>query len=269
MHAIRGQDGLPSPGNARAWLSGRRTTGEIACNLTRLTARRGFTSHQPGLEAWWFGGRDPNKQRPGRIRETADRVRAAGVVYSTLALAFDNRHGRTGLTWRRAIYIASTVDAQTFRSVLSHFASGVTVVTGTTPAGSASFTCQSFSSLSLDPPLVLVLPGRTSTSWPPIHRTGHFCVNILAAGQKYLSAAFARSGTDKFAGVAWELSPLGSPVLAGTCAWIDCQVTDVHPGGDHLIVVGAVHLLAANSGAVPLLFHRGASADAHPSREYS
>ncbi|CAA9289735.1 MAG: Nitrilotriacetate monooxygenase component B [uncultured Actinomycetospora sp.] len=148
-------------------------------------------------------------------------------------------------------------DPSTMRQVLGHFPSGVTIVTGTTDEGPAGFTCQSFSSLSLDPPLLLVLPGRSSSSWPRIEATGRFCVNVLAEGQQELSTRFAHSGGDKFAGVSWAPSGLGSPVLEGATAWIDCTLHDVHDGGDHLIVVGAVHDLGATGDIPPLLFHRG------------
>ncbi|MBB5159457.1 flavin reductase family protein [Saccharopolyspora phatthalungensis] len=150
--------------------------------------------------------------------------------------------------------------ATSFREVLGHFASGVTVITGITDDGPAGFTCQSFSSLSLDPPLVVVLPGKSSTSWPRIADTDRFCVNILADHQDQLSTRFARSGADKFADVAWTPSPLGQPVLDGACAWIDCHIEAIHPGGDHLIVVGAVEHLSAKPDRQPLLFHRGAYA---------
>jgi flavin reductase (DIM6/NTAB) family NADH-FMN oxidoreductase RutF len=152
--------------------------------------------------------------------------------------------------------MAST-DPTTMRSVLGHFPSGVTIVTGIVDGEPAGFTCQSFSSLSLDPPLVLILPGRSSTSWPRIEATGQFCVNVLAEDQGELSTTFAKSGTDKFAGVEWRSSPLGSPILAGATAWIDCTLHASHDGGDHLIVVGAVHDLDA-PGLPPLVFHRGA-----------
>ena len=148
---------------------------------------------------------------------------------------------------------------QTMREVLGHFPSGVTIVTGMTDDGPAGFTCQSFSSLSLDPPLVLILPGRSSTSWPRIEATGRFCVNVLAEDQGELSTTFAQSGTDKFAGVEWRTSTLGSPILAGATAWIDCTLHASHDGGDHLIVVGAVQALET-AELPPLVFHRGAYA---------
>ncbi|MFK0257507.1 flavin reductase family protein [Streptomyces sp. NPDC090445] len=150
-----------------------------------------------------------------------------------------------------------------FRAVLGHFASGVTVVTappgeGEGEDGPAGFACQSFASLSLDPPLVVFMVGRTSTSWPRIARAGVFCVNILGAGQGELCRRFAVSGADKFAGVAHSPAPAtGSPLLDGVSAWIDCRIHAVHTGGDHLIVVGRVEALGAAGGEGPLLFHRG------------
>jgi 3-hydroxy-9,10-secoandrosta-1,3,5(10)-triene-9,17-dione monooxygenase reductase component len=82
-------------------------------------------------------------------------------------------------------------------------------------------------------------------------------VNVLSSDQTALSAVFGGRGPDKFTGVDWEPSPGGAPVLGGVLAWIDCTVEAVHPGGDHVIVVGRVHALAApGSGKAPLLFHR-------------
>ncbi|WP_422125806.1 flavin reductase family protein, partial [Streptomyces graminilatus] len=136
-----------------------------------------------------------------------------------------------------------------FRRVLGNFATGVTVITapagkgGTTPAG---FACQSFAALSLDPPLVVFMVGRTSRTWPLIARAGVFCVNVLSAGQGELCRGFAKSGADKFAGVEYDTSPAsGSPRLVGAAAWIDCTIQAVHTGGDHLIVVGRVDALGA------------------------
>jgi flavin reductase (DIM6/NTAB) family NADH-FMN oxidoreductase RutF len=153
------------------------------------------------------------------------------------------------------------VEQGEFRRVLGNFASGVTVITapGGPGDGPAGFACQSFASLSLDPPLVAFMVGRTSTSWPRIARAGVFCVNILGAGQEALCRQFAASGTDKFAGVAWDPSPVtGSPRLGGVPAWIDCTIHAVHTGGDHLIVIGRVERLGSTDAAVePLLFHQG------------
>jgi flavin reductase (DIM6/NTAB) family NADH-FMN oxidoreductase RutF len=153
---------------------------------------------------------------------------------------------------------APVVDARLLRDVLGHFASGVTVVTADTAEGPIGFTCQSFSSLSLDPPLVMFAPARTSLTWPRLRAMGRFCVNVLAEGQTDLSSRFARSGTDKFAGVPWRPSRHGSPVLDGVVAWIDCRLWAEYDGGDHTLVAARVLDLGADPGHRPLLFHRGA-----------
>ncbi|MGW7610384.1 flavin reductase family protein [Streptomyces sp. NPDC054766] len=159
------------------------------------------------------------------------------------------------------------VDPAEFRHVLGHFATGVTVVTAPAtgaeaPAGPAGFACQSFASLSMDPPLICFMVGRTSTTWPRIARAGAFCVNVLGAHQGDLCRGFAVSGADKFAGVVYDTAPVsGSPRLAGTAAWIDCTIHAVHTGGDHLIVVGRVDALGTSGDGdedvPPLLFHKG------------
>ncbi|WP_329202364.1 MULTISPECIES: flavin reductase family protein [unclassified Streptomyces] len=148
-----------------------------------------------------------------------------------------------------------------FRAVLGNFASGVTVITAPAVEGAdgpAGFACQSFASLSLDPPLVTFMVARTSTTWPRIARAGVFCVNILGAEQGSLCRSFAVSGADKFAGVVHRPSPAtGSPQLDAVPAWIDCRIHAVHTGGDHLIVVGRVEALGAAGEGDPLLFHQG------------
>jgi 3-hydroxy-9,10-secoandrosta-1,3,5(10)-triene-9,17-dione monooxygenase reductase component len=155
------------------------------------------------------------------------------------------------------------LDQGEFRRVLGSFATGVTVITAPAAAGEpgpAGFACQSFSSLSLDPPLVAFMVGRTSTTWPRIARAGVFCVNVLGAHQGELCRGFAISGRDKFADVPYDASPVsGSPRLTDAAAWIDCTIHAVHTGGDHLIVVGRVDGLgvAGEGDAAPLLFHRG------------
>ena len=149
------------------------------------------------------------------------------------------------------------VDPGVRRDVLGHFASGVTVVTATTDAGPIGFTCQSFSSLSLEPPLVVFAPARTSRTWPQLRDIGRFCVNVLAEDQTDLSGAFARSGVDKFDGVHWRPSRLGQPVLDDVVAWIDCELWAEYDGGDHTLVAARVLDLGADPARRPLLFHRG------------
>jgi flavin reductase (DIM6/NTAB) family NADH-FMN oxidoreductase RutF len=150
------------------------------------------------------------------------------------------------------------VDPRVMRDVLGAFPSGVTVVTAVADGAPIGFTCQSFSSLSLDPPLVVFAPGRSSRTWPRLRDIGAFCVNVLAEDQDGLSQAFARSGVDKFAGVPWTASPSGAPVLEGVVAWIDCALWAEYDGGDHTLVAARVLDLGATAGRRPLVFHRGA-----------
>jgi flavin reductase (DIM6/NTAB) family NADH-FMN oxidoreductase RutF len=149
------------------------------------------------------------------------------------------------------------IDPLSFRAVLGHFCSGITVVTSMTESGPVGFTCQSFSSLSLDPPLVFISPSATSTTWPIIREVGRFCINILSSDHEDVSAIFAVSGGDKFSGLDWSRSTGDLPVLGNVVAWIDCSVQAEHYGGDHSIVVGAVEDLAASADVQPLLYFQG------------
>jgi flavin reductase (DIM6/NTAB) family NADH-FMN oxidoreductase RutF len=149
-------------------------------------------------------------------------------------------------------------DERHFRAVLGHFATGVAVVTGLDDDGApVGMTVQAFCSLSINPPLILLCPGLTSTTWPHLVKARRFMVNLLAEGQEELARQFSRSGTDKYLGVAWEPSErIGAPILEGVLAWIDCEMEEVHPGGDHLIVVCAVKALSARTDLRPLVFFR-------------
>ena len=148
-------------------------------------------------------------------------------------------------------------DAATFRTVLGHFCSGVAVVTALDTGVPVGLTCQSFSSVSLDPPLVLFVPAKASGSWAGIRSAGHFCANVLDEGQEELSRRFATKGADRFAGVGYRPGPSGAPILDGCLAAIDCEIEAVHDAGDHDIVVGRVLDLAVGSQGGPLLFFRG------------
>jgi 3-hydroxy-9,10-secoandrosta-1,3,5(10)-triene-9,17-dione monooxygenase reductase component len=147
-----------------------------------------------------------------------------------------------------------------FRKVLGHYCSGVVVVTGLYQGAPAGFTCQSFFSVSLSPPLVSFCVGRTSSSYPAIRASGAFCVNVLSAEQKALCAQFASSGEGKWRGARWTSGPTGSPRLAGALAWVDCSLEREHDAGDHHIVLGRVIALDARDGA-PLLYFRGGHPD--------
>jgi 3-hydroxy-9,10-secoandrosta-1,3,5(10)-triene-9,17-dione monooxygenase reductase component len=149
-------------------------------------------------------------------------------------------------------------DALLFRGVLGQFPTGVTVVTANTPDGPVGLAVGSFTSVSLEPPLVGFLPAQTSTSWPLIRDSGAFCVNVLAEDQQDLARAFATPGGDRFADRSWTAAPhSGAPILDGVLAWIDCDVAGVSEAGDHHFVLGQVRALGAATDGSPLVFFRG------------
>ncbi|GAA3518216.1 flavin reductase family protein [Aeromicrobium panaciterrae] len=155
-----------------------------------------------------------------------------------------------------------TVPAEKFRATLGHFASGVVVVTGLHDGAPRGLACQSFFSLSLDPPLVAVAVAHSSTSWADIQSSGAFGINVLHSDQFDVCQTFGRSGGDKFAEIEWVGRHTGSPRIDGSLAWIDCTIQDVHQAGDHLLVVGRVEEVQVGSGA-PLLFYRGRFGELH------
>lgn len=149
-------------------------------------------------------------------------------------------------------------DPAHFRRALSRFASGVVVVTGIEAGEPVGMTCQSFSSLSLSPPLVLFSAGASSTTLPRLRAAGEICVNVLADDQEWLASQFARSGTDKWRGVDWSPGTHGVPRIAGATLWCEGTIAAVHEGGDHLIVVVRVEsLIAPLAPSPPLIFHEG------------
>ncbi|MBJ7288846.1 3-hydroxy-9,10-secoandrosta-1,3,5(10)-triene-9,17-dione monooxygenase reductase subunit [Williamsia sp.] len=149
-------------------------------------------------------------------------------------------------------------DSRQFRTAMGQFCTGVTVITTLDAEGSpAGFACQSFAALSLDPPLVLFCPQKTSRSWKIIEAAGNFCVNILSNHQQDVSATFGAPGTDKFAAIEWDPSPSGLPVIKRSITWAECTVERVEDGGDHLIVIGRVSTLGEMLQDKPLLFYRG------------
>ena len=143
-----------------------------------------------------------------------------------------------------------------FRDVLGRFATGITVVAGLDGDEPVGFACQSFASLSLDPPLVMLAVGRTSASWPRIARRGRFCVNILAEDQQATCAALGRSGADKFADVSWTASEYATVRVDGALAHVECEVRAVHEAGDRRLVTAEVLALDAREDGRPLLYFR-------------
>lgn len=157
---------------------------------------------------------------------------------------------------RSSVVPPPELDPARFRQVLGHFASGVTVVTAVEDGKPVGFTCQAFTSLSLDPPMVALAAAKSSTSWPRMVRAGAFCVNILADHQEPVGRVFAESGADKFAGVGWRPGAAGTPVLDGVLAWVECELGAVHDAGDHELVTGRVLHLGLGAGG-PLIYYRG------------
>lgn len=154
---------------------------------------------------------------------------------------------------------STAVDPRAFRDTVGAFATGVTVVTATGPGGPAGLTTNAFSSLSLDPPLVLVCFDNASRTLPVVREAGRFAVNVLRAGQEDVAAVFAskRVAADKFAQVT-HAEAHGLPVLDGALAWLACELRELVEGGDHTIGVGAVTALDADPDGDPLIFFRGA-----------
>ena len=149
-----------------------------------------------------------------------------------------------------------TPDQATMRTVMGHFGTGITIVTAMDDAEPVGMACNSFTSVSLDPPLVLFCAAKSSSTWPRIQRAKHFCVNVLGEDGEQLCRTFAAPGADRFGGVGWEVGPSGAPVLADSLAYIDCEMDAEHDAGDHIIVVGRVTELGQRDGK-PLMFFRG------------
>lgn len=146
-----------------------------------------------------------------------------------------------------------------FREALGHYASGITIITSLVEGAPVGFTCQSFYSVSISPPLVSFSVMSSSGSYLGIRRTGRFVVNILAGEQVGISNQFARKGTDKWHGVDWQESPLGNPMIADSLQWLDCEIYAEHAAGDHLIVIGEVKALRRQDAGTtqPLLYFKG------------
>jgi flavin reductase (DIM6/NTAB) family NADH-FMN oxidoreductase RutF len=150
------------------------------------------------------------------------------------------------------------VGEEEFRRVMGHFATGVTVVASRDEDGRAvGLTVNAFTSVSLDPPLVLVCIHQDAEAYDPIRNAGHFGVSILGSGQHDHALTFSEEDTDmRFRHVETLAGRLGSPLVEGSLAWMECKVGDVFPGGDHSIFVGEVVACGADAGD-PLLFFRG------------
>jgi flavin reductase (DIM6/NTAB) family NADH-FMN oxidoreductase RutF len=159
-------------------------------------------------------------------------------------------------------------DAAAFRRSLGQFGTGVTVITAAAEDKLVGMTANSFSSVSLDPPLVLWSAKTTSQSFPTFAAATHFAVNVLASDQIALSKHFGRSGGDKFADVAWRPGRGGAPILGGILCSFECRKAADYPGGDHLIMLGEVERFARYEKNA-LLFAQGSYCIAAPFADLS
>jgi flavin reductase (DIM6/NTAB) family NADH-FMN oxidoreductase RutF len=146
---------------------------------------------------------------------------------------------------------------RSFRDALSRFATGVTFVTGAPAGEPAGLIVNSFSSISLEPPLVSISASRTSLTWSRIRQTGRFGVSILSAEHEAFVARATPPGADRFAGLDWHPGRAGTPLLTDALATLECRIVAEHPAGDHWIIVGRVEELAVASFDEPLVFFAG------------
>lgn len=148
------------------------------------------------------------------------------------------------------------IDPDLFRSVLGRFATGVTVVTARDERGDHGMTVSAFSSLSLEPPLILICVAHEATMTPVIAAASDFVVNILSDGQEAMSRRFSSTLDDRFAGLGFARGERGVIILDDVQAWMECRVVSHHVEGDHTIIVGAVERAHARD-ARPLLYYCG------------
>jgi 3-hydroxy-9,10-secoandrosta-1,3,5(10)-triene-9,17-dione monooxygenase reductase component len=149
-----------------------------------------------------------------------------------------------------------SVSAQRFREILGEWPSGVVVITSMVDGVPTGMAMNSFTSVSLDPPLVGFFPAKTSSTWPVLRQPQRFCINVLASHHEDMSRLFARKGVDRFASIGWHPRASG-PGIDDAVAWIDCELHDELDAGDHTFVLGLVVHVDARDDADPLVFHRG------------
>ena len=152
-----------------------------------------------------------------------------------------------------------SIGPRDFRDTVGCFATGITIITTIEADGSPiGLTANSFTSLSLDPPMVLFCLDHNVASFDAFKTDGHFAVNVLSTEQKDLSNRFAKSGAEKWDGVTFDTWDTGSPILPGCVASMECKVSSISEGGDHVIVIGEVlRMERAPADVMPLLYFRG------------
>jgi flavin reductase (DIM6/NTAB) family NADH-FMN oxidoreductase RutF len=149
------------------------------------------------------------------------------------------------------------IEKNELRQVMGHFATGVTIITTLNKDGQLhGLTANAFTSVSLEPPLLLISVDKKAESWPAFEESKVFTVNILSDSQEALSRKFAVSGGNKFEGVAYRIGANGAPILDGVLSYIECTLYAAYEGGDHSLYLGSIQQAEIREGK-PLLFYRG------------
>jgi 3-hydroxy-9,10-secoandrosta-1,3,5(10)-triene-9,17-dione monooxygenase reductase component len=149
-------------------------------------------------------------------------------------------------------------DADSFRHVLGHYPTGVAVITAHTDQGPVGLSMNSFTSLSLQPPLVLFCPAQSSTTWPLLREVGTIAINVLSAGQEAVSRKFASKAPDRFSDAEWSVGENGAPLLHDALGWLECTISGEYPAGDHIVVIAQIERMGVHLAITdPLVFFRG------------
>lgn len=146
---------------------------------------------------------------------------------------------------------------RSFRDVLGRFTTGVVLVTAQTQDGPVGMVVNSFTSVSLDPPLVALCAAFTSTTWPFIRAARSFAITILGDQHEELCRTFSTRGAERFTGRDWAFTRAGHPMPADGLGWLDCRITTIHPVGDHELIIAEVIEGAVADRGGPLVFHAG------------
>jgi flavin reductase (DIM6/NTAB) family NADH-FMN oxidoreductase RutF len=149
-------------------------------------------------------------------------------------------------------------DADLLRHVLGHYPTGVAVITAHTEQGPVGMAMNSFTSLSLQPPLVLFCPAASSTTWPALREVGRIAINVLSAGQEAVSRQFASKSGDRFSEASWSVGENGAPLLHDALGWLECTVRTESAAGDHTVVIAEIERMNVHWEITePLVFFRG------------
>ena len=149
------------------------------------------------------------------------------------------------------------LSTRSFRDVLGRFTTGVVLITAQTDDGPVGMAANSFTSVSLEPPLIALCAARTSSTWPTIRDHGGFAITILGDNHQDVCRVFASKGADRFTGRDWDATPGGHPLLPDGLAWLDCEIQTVQPAGDHELVIARATFWSLANGGGPLVFHSG------------